>query len=61
MPVTVEVPETVEDVVGALGGDGAVVIAGGTQVMPRLNTEVTGIGTLVSLRRAGLARDRGRG
>ena len=40
MPVTVEVPETVEDVVGALGDDGAVVIAGGTQVMPRLNTEV---------------------
>jgi len=54
MPVSVEVPETVEDVVGALGDDGAVVIAGGTQVMPRLNTEVTGIGTLVSLRRAGL-------
>ena len=44
MPVSVEVPETVEDVVGALGGDGAVVIAGGTQVMPRLNTEVNGIG-----------------
>ncbi len=54
MPVTVEVPETVEDVVGALGGDGAVVIAGGTQVMPRLNNEVHGIATLVSLRRAGL-------
>ena len=65
MPVTVEVPESVEAVVGALGersgGEAsgrdrrAVVIAGGTQVMPRLNTEVTGIGTLVSLRRAGLA------
>lgn len=65
MPVTVEVPEDVEAVVGALaersggeasGRDGyAVVIAGGTQVMPRLNTEVHGIGTLVSLRRAGLA------
>ena len=54
MPVSVEVPETVEDVVGALGDDGAVVIAGGTQVMPRLNTEVTGIATLVSLRRARL-------
>ena len=53
MPVSVEVPETVEDVVGALR-DGAVVIAGGTQVMPRLNTEVTGIATLVSLRRARL-------
>ena len=54
MPVTVEVPESVEAVVGALG-DGAVVIAGGTQVMPRLNTEAHGIEALVSLRRAGLA------
>ena len=38
MPVTVETPESVADVVGALG-DGAMVIAGGTHVMPRINTE----------------------
>ena len=60
MPVTVELPESVEEVVGALG-DRAVVLAGGTQVMPRLNTEVTDIATLVSLRRAGLAGIAGEG
>jgi CO/xanthine dehydrogenase FAD-binding subunit len=54
MPFTVEVPESVDGVVGALG-DGAVVLAGGTQVMPRINTEDHGVATLVSLRRAGLA------
>jgi CO/xanthine dehydrogenase FAD-binding subunit len=36
-------------------GDGAVVLAGGTQVMPRINTEAHEIAALVSLRRAGLA------
>src|SRR5829696_1065146 len=54
MPVTVEVPESVDGVLGALG-DGAVVLAGGTQVMPRINTGAHDVATLVSLRRAGLA------
>jgi CO/xanthine dehydrogenase FAD-binding subunit len=54
MPVTVEVPESVGEVVGALE-DGAVVLAGGTHVMPRVNTEAHDIAALVSLRRAGLS------
>src|SRR5687768_5746118 len=54
MPITVETPESVADVVGALG-DGAVVIAGGTHVMPRINTEAHDVAKLVSLRRVGLA------
>jgi CO/xanthine dehydrogenase FAD-binding subunit len=54
MSFTVEVPESVEGVIGALAG-GGVVLAGGTQVMPRINTEPHGVETLVSLRRAGLA------
>jgi CO/xanthine dehydrogenase FAD-binding subunit len=54
MSITVEVPESVAGVVGALG-DGAVVIAGGTQVMPRINTRPHDPRALVSLRRAGLA------
>jgi CO/xanthine dehydrogenase FAD-binding subunit len=54
MPITVEVPESVAGVVGALG-DGAVVLAGGTHVMPRINTEPHDVRALVSLRRAGLA------
>jgi CO/xanthine dehydrogenase FAD-binding subunit len=54
MPVTVELPESVAEVIGALG-DGAVVLAGGTHVMPRINTEPHDIRALVSLRRAGLA------
>jgi CO/xanthine dehydrogenase FAD-binding subunit len=54
MPVTVEVPQSVEGVVGALG-EGAVVLAGGTQVMPRINTAAHGISRLVALRRAGVA------
>jgi CO/xanthine dehydrogenase FAD-binding subunit len=54
MTLTVETPGSVADVVGALG-DGAVVLAGGTHVMPRINTEAHDIATLVSLRRAGLA------
>jgi carbon-monoxide dehydrogenase medium subunit len=53
MPVTVEVPESVDDVVAALG-DGAIVIAGGTAVMPRITTQAHDVATLVSLRRAGL-------
>ncbi len=54
MPVTVEVPESVDGVLGALG-DGAVVLAGGTEVMPRITTGAHDVATLVSLRRAGLA------
>jgi CO/xanthine dehydrogenase FAD-binding subunit len=54
MPITVEVPESVAGVVGALG-DGAVVIAGGTEVMPRINTRPHDVRALVSVRRAGLA------
>ncbi len=50
----VEVPESVDDVVAALG-DGAVVLAGGTEVMPRITTQAHDVATLVSLRRAGLA------
>lgn len=53
MPVTVEVPESVDGVLGALG-EGAVVLAGGTQVVPRITTEAHDVATLVSLRRAGL-------
>ena len=54
MPVTVEVPESVDAVLGALG-DGAVLLAGGTHVMPRITTEAHDVARLVSLRRAGLA------
>jgi carbon-monoxide dehydrogenase medium subunit len=50
----VEVPESVDDVVAALG-DGGVVLAGGTEVMPRITTQAHDVATLVSLRRAGLA------
>jgi len=53
LPISVEVPESIAGVVGALG-DGAVVIAGGTEVMPRINTEPHDLRALVSLRRAGL-------
>ena len=54
MAFTVEVPESVADVVGALG-DGAVVLAGGTEVMPRVKTAAHDVEALVSLRHAGLA------
>ncbi len=54
MPVTVEVPESVDGVLGALG-EGAVVLAGGTQLVPHITTEAHDVATLVSLRRAGLA------
>jgi CO/xanthine dehydrogenase FAD-binding subunit len=53
MSPTVAVPDTVEGVLATLG-DGAEIIAGGTQVMPRVNTTAHGIATLVSLRHAGL-------
>jgi CO/xanthine dehydrogenase FAD-binding subunit len=54
MAPTVEVPESVPDVVGALAGQGTVVLAGGTVVMPAVNTTAHDVGALVSLRRAGL-------
>ena len=54
MPISVETPESVAGVVGALG-DGAVVLAGGTHVMPRINTSAHDVAALVSLRRAGLS------
>ena len=53
MPPTVEIPESVAEAVGALW-DGGLVIAGGTEVMPRLNTQAHDVETLVSLRQAGL-------
>jgi CO/xanthine dehydrogenase FAD-binding subunit len=52
--VAVHTPDSLAGVLAALG-DGGVLIAGGTHVMPRLNTEATGITSLVSLRRAGLS------
>jgi CO/xanthine dehydrogenase FAD-binding subunit len=52
--LTVEVPESVAEVVAMLGEDD-VVIAGGTEVMPRVTTRATGVARLVSLRRTGLA------
>jgi CO/xanthine dehydrogenase FAD-binding subunit len=54
MPVTVHVPESVAEAVEAVRG-GGVVLAGGTALMPRLNTEAHDVEALVSLRRAGLA------
>jgi len=51
---SVEIPESVGDVVGALAGDGSVVLGGGTVVMPELNTTAHDVAALVSLRRAGL-------
>ena len=53
MPPTVELPESVAEAVGALW-DGGLVIAGGTEVMPRMNTQAHDVETLVSLRHAGL-------
>jgi CO/xanthine dehydrogenase FAD-binding subunit len=54
LSLAVHTPESVPEVLAALS-DGALVIAGGTHVMPRLNTEATGVAALVSLRQAGLA------
>lgn len=53
MAPTVELPESVAEAVGALW-DGGLVIAGGTEVMPRWNTQAHDVETLVSLRHAGL-------
>jgi CO/xanthine dehydrogenase FAD-binding subunit len=52
--LAVHTPDSVAGVLAALD-DGAVVIAGGTHVMPRLNTEASDVNALVSLRRAGLS------
>ncbi len=54
MSMTVELPTCAEDAVGLLS-DGGLLIAGGTVVMPLLNTRAHADATLVSLRRAGLA------
>ena len=54
MALTVETPESVAELVAALREDDAV-IAGGTEVMPRVTTRATRVTRLVSLRRAGLA------
>ncbi|HZB75748.1 MAG TPA: FAD binding domain-containing protein [Solirubrobacteraceae bacterium] len=56
MAPTVEVPDSVPQVVGALAGAGSVVLAGGTAVMPVVNTTAHDVAALVSLRRAGLRR-----
>ena len=50
----VEIPESVGEAVGTLG-DGGVVLAGGTELMPGVTTRATDVSRLVSLRRAGLA------
>ena len=53
MSLAVHTPDSVAGVLAALD-EGAVVIAGGTHVMPRLNTHASpGVTALVSLRRAG--------
>jgi CO/xanthine dehydrogenase FAD-binding subunit len=54
MPLTVHVPDSLSDVISAMQ-DGAMVIAGGTSVMPRLNVQPDDIPALVSLRHAGLS------
>jgi CO/xanthine dehydrogenase FAD-binding subunit len=53
MSFAVRVPESAEQVVTALS-EGGEVIAGGTVVMPRINTRPLEVDALVSLRRAGL-------
>lgn len=54
MSPTVHVPDSVPAVLEALDG-GGVLLAGGTAVMPVLNTTAHDVEALVSLRRAGLA------
>ncbi|WP_028059247.1 FAD binding domain-containing protein [Candidatus Solirubrobacter pratensis] len=54
MSLAVHTPDSVPGVLAALS-EGGLVIAGGTHVMPRLNTEPSDVESLVSLRRAGLA------
>lgn len=53
MVTAVHVPDTLEDAISA-AANGAQVIAGGTIVMPQVNTATTTDGELVSLRRLGL-------
>ena len=53
MAWSVEVPESLAGVLDALD-DHALLVAGGTHVMPRMTTGPTGVERLVSLRRAGL-------
>jgi CO/xanthine dehydrogenase FAD-binding subunit len=50
---TVEIPGSVAEAVGTLADDDAV-LAGGTELMPRLTTRPTDVSRLVSLRHAGL-------
>jgi CO/xanthine dehydrogenase FAD-binding subunit len=52
--LAVHTPDSVPGVLAALDA-GGMLIAGGTHVMPRLNTEANAVTALVSLRRAGLA------
>jgi CO/xanthine dehydrogenase FAD-binding subunit len=54
MSLTVELPTSADDAVGLLA-DGGLVMAGGTVVMPLLNTSAHDVATLVSLRGAGLS------
>ena len=54
MAPSVEVPDSAAGVVDTLAGD-ALLLAGGTEVMPRITTGATGVQRLVSVRRAGLA------
>jgi CO/xanthine dehydrogenase FAD-binding subunit len=54
MGLTLELPTSADAAVGLLA-DGGLVIAGGTVVMPLLNTRAHEVATLVSLRGAGLA------
>ena len=54
MSLAVHTPDSVAGVLAALE-EGGVVLAGGTHVMPRINTSATDVSALVSLRRAGLA------
>jgi CO/xanthine dehydrogenase FAD-binding subunit len=50
---TVEIPGSVAEAVGTLADDDAV-LAGGTELMPRLTTRATDVSRLVCLRHAGL-------
>jgi CO/xanthine dehydrogenase FAD-binding subunit len=54
LALTVEIPESVAEA-AALLGDDDVVLAGGTELMPRLTTRTTDVSRLVCLRHAGLA------
>jgi CO/xanthine dehydrogenase FAD-binding subunit len=54
MAFAVHLPESVDEVLSSMG-DGRWLLAGGTSVMPWLNTTAAEVDGLVSLRRAGLA------